>query len=445
MNKTFKGSLLVVMILVASMMMFGCGSSSSSSGGGGGTPAATTYSGTLYMASESGGHVGVFPITIDPSKANPITVNTASVGRIQLKGQWSNPATKIYLHDVRLDGNKLYYSSFFTGPTNTTGESTAHIGYVDLTTALTNGTTNQANDSTTHIDAAAADTIAFALNAMGVGSGLRAIYCASGQSPTHYFPMSMSFPAYVDVFAKSDLVTAGTKTALTRVYINQIDGDAAGWTRVGAGDLGTPPLAFIHGATNKAGTKMYMATNVVAGLSTTTNLAGIFRTYLVNTADIVANGTTPFAPSMVISKATHTVAPSLASIAYRASFSSDATEKYILQAGSDRLLILNSNDLSVYVDTHATNTTGTVLGGGLTGIDNHDAMTTPDGKYAILSLRYKESAGAKVSSGIQLYDIVNKKFIGGIASTCGADATNCHVAAGDTKDRNMCGIVTKWN
>lgn len=446
MKKSVKVTSLVVLsvALICAAMFSGCGSSSSSDS----TPApvATTYSGTLYMASESGGHVGVFPITIDPSKAEPITVDTANVGRIQITTQWSNP-TRIKLHDVRLDGNKLYYSAFFTGPSNTTGESKASLGYVDLTTAKTDGTINQGVNSSTQIEAGNADTIAFALQQIGVGTGIRAIYCASGQSPTHYFPMTMSFPAYIDVFSKAGLATAGTQTPVQRITIDKIDAQATLGTgpaipEAGGQQLGNPPLAFLHGATNKAGTKMYLASNQMAGLNLTTNLDGHFKTYLINTADLVDGS---MVPSKVIVSKTHTVAPSLASIAYRSAFSSDAAEQYILQAGSDRLLILNSNDLSVYVDTHITNTTGTVMGGGKTGIDNHDAMTTPDGKYAILSLRYQDSAGSKTTSGIQLYDIANKKFIGGIAPTCGANASACHVAAGDTKDRMMCGIVTKFN
>ncbi len=408
------------------------------------TPAATTYSATLYMASEGGGHVGVYPVTIDPSNTtSPITVDTANVKKIQLAGSPGNPATKIVFHDLRLDGNKLYYSGFMSQPSNT---AVANIGYVDLTLA-NNASTNNAKDSTIDIDAPAADTIAFALNAMGVGSGLRILYCGSGIDADTYYPMSMSFPAYIDavprvaIDAPASHVTAST-TGFHRTYIENIDADAAGWARIngsGGADLGSPPLAFLHGNTNADGTKMMVSTNVVSGLTTTNNLAGIFRAYLIPTAKIKAGTMTT---ADVISKGSYTVAPSLASIAYRGSFTPDS--KYYLQSGADRMLIIDTttNPLTA----HDTDTDTVKIGGGKTGIENHDVMTTPDGKYALLAIRYFDApSDTYKSSGVQLYDIANKKFIGGIATTCGSSAAACHPAgAGDTANRPTCGLVGKF-
>jgi len=429
---------LLALTMVFGLAMFaGCGGSSSSGGGNNNPPAATipTYTGTLYMASEGGGHVGVFPVTIDPSNTTtPITI-TGTATKIQL-ASGPTSSTKIVFHDVRLDktADRLYYSAFMSRPTNT---AVADIGYLDLTAANTAATNNGIN-STIDIDAPAADTIEFALNAMGVGAGLRIEYCASGMNSTTYFPMSMSFPAYIDAIPKTLLNGGGahvTTAQIKRTYIDQIDADAAGWTRIngsGGADLGTPPLAFIHGASSPDGTKIYMATNVVSGLSTTNNLAGVFRSYMVNASDLEA-GTMD--TSKVISKATFTVMPSLMSIAYRASFTDDG--KYVLQSGCDRLLILNANNLSLYNDT-ANDTVK--IGGGKTDIENHDVMSTPDGKYAILAIRYVDSAGQMKTSGVQLYDIANKKVIGGITTTCGV--SSCHAPDIYTA-RPTCGIVGK--
>jgi len=442
MEKSTKVLLLVLSLaLVSTMMMFsGCSSSSSSSTP---APAFTGYTATLYMASEAGGHVGVYPVTIDPTNTtSPITLDVSNVKKIQLQGSFTS-ANKVVFHDVRLDGTKLYYSAFFSSTTNST---IAHLGYVDLTQA-NSAATNNSIDSTIDIDAMAADTIAFALDAMfGItGKTLKAVYCGSGMTATHYIPMTMSFPAYIDAFPKTAIATANshvtaTTTGFKRTYIDSIDADAAGWTRMAGGDLGTPPLAFLHGNSSPDGTKLFVSTNVVSGLTTTNNLKGVFRAYLLNTSDITSGTMTP---SKVISKGSYTVAPTLASIAYRGAFTPDGT-KY-LQSGSDRMLIIDTTSptLALYNDT---NNDAVKIGGGKTGIENHDVMVTPDGKYAILAVRYFDSAAATVkTSGVQLYDINNKKFIGGMVSTCGAAAGACHVAAGDATARPTCGLVGKFN
>ena len=94
---------------------------------------ASTYHATIYMANEVGGHIGSFPVTIDPSNATqPITVDQSdpAYGRIVLKALSGNANNTVKFHDVRLDGNKIYYSAFNTSP-NVIGTSKAYIGYVD--------------------------------------------------------------------------------------------------------------------------------------------------------------------------------------------------------------------------------------------------------------------------------------------------------------------------
>jgi len=428
MKKSVKVTLLVVlsMVLVYGMMtLSGCGSSSSS------TPAPTyPLSMNLYMASEAGGHIGVYPVTIDPSNtASPITVDTAAVKRIQLKGTMKSTGANgnIVFHDLRLDGDNLYYSAFFS---ETTNSSLAHIGYVDLTQANT-ANTNNGIDSTIDIDAAAADSIAGILDGMFgmTGKTLKAVYCGSGMNSTHYMPMTMSFPAYIDAFPKTAIATAGshvTSADSKRTYIDAIDAS-------------TPYLGFLHGNSSPDGTKLFVATNEVSGVTTTNNLAGVFRAYLIPTSKIIAGTMTP---ADVISKGSYTVNPLLASIAYRGSFTPDGT-KY-LQSGADRMLIIDTtvNPMTA----HDTNTDTVKIGGGKTGIENHDVMVTPDGKYAILAIRYYSDAtqdGNNIkTSGVQLYDIANKKVIGGAIPTCGSTAA-CHPATGDPTSRPTCGLVGK--
>ena len=179
----------------------------------------------------------------------------------------------------------------------------------------------------------------------------------------------MSFPPYIDSIPKSLMNGGGAHITLAdikRTYISQIDDsmNLSLWsgvtTTIVAGDgtvlplnaLGVPPLAFIHGATSKDGTKMYLSTNVMEGLDLTHNTAGAFRTYLLNTSDLVSGTVTT---NVVLAKGTISgltkIAAQGGSVAYRASFTPDG--KYILQAGSDRMLMLDptSADLAVVVDT----------------------------------------------------------------------------------------------
>lgn len=506
MKKSVKISMLAVVsvVLVFGMMMFsGCGSSSSSS-----TPAptATTYSGTIYQASQDGGHIGVFPVTIDPSNAtSPITVNTTNQARIQLNGAPNVSSTKTIFHDISFDDatnpTKIYYSAIMSRPAST---GVADIGYVDLTTigapnaqGVMGASTNNGVNSVIDIDYGGTQNIAWALSLIApeeFGTTSAIEYCASGMDKTHgyYFPMSMSFPAYVDAVPLAKL-NAGAKGGVsnelksgsadfTRTYLGQIDPAMDSTGMSGSHPFGNPPLAFIHGTSSPDGSKIYVATNVVSNLTPTQNLAGVLRVYLMNATDLETAGTTTgtsaMTPAKVLSMATYTVAPSdsttsgdgslQGTIVYRASFTPDA--KYILQSGSDRLLIFNAGDLSTYADTGTTSNANSVtkpqtaaitsgLGAGtFGGIEVHDVIATSDSKYAILSLRYyydgaqatAGTTGSTVapgikSSGVQLYDINNKKFIGNVTSTCGSTATQCHAAYQDVQTRATCGILFKSN
>lgn len=510
MKKSVKVTLLAALAVVfvfGMSMLTGCGGSS---GGGNATP--KTYSGTLYMASEGGGHFGVFPVKINPSNTtSPITVDTSTVSKIQLKGapwlaQYGHGDT-IVNHDARFGVNpdgttntdRIYYAGIMSQ-----GTSTADIGYVDLTKDNTAEYDNAVN-SMIDIDADGANTIAFALSQIApdeFGAAAEILYCGSGMNKDYFFPMSMSFPAYVDAVPLSaienpDSHVTSTTPGFLRTYLGQIDesmdfssalvSGAVGTvttengTEIPLSGLGYPPLAFIHGTSSPDGTKIYMSSNVMAGLTHATNLAGFFRGYLVNASDLSTESTTTagmsvMSPDKVLSKGTYTVSPSNSAlsststldgtIVYRASFTPDG--KYILQSGSDRMLILNADDLSLYLDTAGTTTTtnsvsnpGAItsgLGAGTYGgIEVHDVIATPDSKYALLAVRYYANQmhaeansplmGIK-TSGVQLYDINNKKFVGNVAPTCGASVFGCHTAYGNTPDyvsRPTCGVLFKSN
>jgi hypothetical protein len=469
-----------------------------------------TYSGTFYSASANGGHIGVFPVTIDPSNTtSPITVDATNASKIQLKGA-PGSSTAVIFHDVRFDdasnggknATKIYYAAI-----QSSGTSTTDIGYVDLTKANTAPTNNGVN-SIIDIDVTAAGVIAVALHLMDPTSFIdsttsgRVLYCASGMDSTHYYGYSMSFPAYIDAVPLTSIATAGshvtvTTTGFTRTYIAQIDADAA----LGIGpdlfgylgahvQLGNPPMAFLHGGTNSDGSLLYASTNLAAGLAPSTNLAGTVNGYLINTSDLKTLGTvtdqggssyengfgvpmpmtnmSSMAPGKVISKISVTVlasnvSPLLGTIAYRATWTPDG--KYILQSGNDRVVILSTGTptapaLGLYVDTATgvstavTGTFATAISSGLGkgtfgGIEVHDVISTPDSKYAIVNMRYfsdlANQAGGVKTSGVQLYDINNKAFIGAVTPTCGANAGSCHPALGDFNNRPTCGVLFKSN
>jgi hypothetical protein len=186
----------------------------------------------------------------------------------------------------------------------------------------------------------------------------------------------------------------------------------------------------------------YLSTNVMEGLDLTHNTAGAFRTYLLSTSDLVSGTVTT---NVVLKHGTISgltkIAAQGGSVAYRASFTPD--NKYILQSGADRMLMLDAtaSDLAVVVDTKSGPNPDSNFGKGKSGVENHDVTYTPDSKYAILALRYVDSAGQMKTSGVQLYDIAAKKFIGGIANTCGLSA--CHAPDTSTA-RPTCGVIGKF-
>ncbi len=359
------------------------------------TPPKTTYTGTLYMASEGGGHIAVVPVTIDPSNASaPITVG--SLSKIQLSsGTGSSNYTHVF-HDVRLDGTKLYYSAIFvdSDPINTANNGKAHLGYVDLANA------NAKHDAM--VDAEPAVT------------GM--VYCGSGQTGTHYLPMTMSSPAYIDAIPKSDIssgVTLSSAGTVKRTYVEDFRGD--------------PNYLFAHGVNSPDQSKLFVSVNETSSGAMTGAVTG----YLLDMSKLV--GADPVTSSAITAQHTITgLTAAMGTIAFRSAFTPDGSK--ILQAGRDRFLVLNGSDLTE-LDNN------TAIGGSYAanGVENHDAMPTPDGKYAILSLRFKYSTGNQ-DSGLQLYDLANKKTIGDPVSTC----NKCHNAsdpASVTPDRPTCGVV----
>jgi hypothetical protein len=367
-------------------------------GGGGDTPAPsqkTTYEGKIYMASTNGGHIAVVPVTIDPTNAAaPIALGTLST--ISL-----GPSATHNFHDVRLDGTKLFYSAIKVDSTATADAGKIHLGYVDL--ADSNPAT-RVKDAV--LDAAPGST------AM--------VYCGSGQTATHFVPMTMSHPAYIDAIAKSALTDGATLASgsddVKRTFVEAFRANS--------------DYIFAHGVNNNGKDELFVAVNETsAGAGgTPAGMSGAVTAYRLKMSDVVAGTVT--GASVLASSTFSGLSAGGATIAFRSTYTPDGTK--ILQAGKDRLLVLDPNNLAV-LDNN------TSIGGSFVGVENHDVMPTPDGKYAILALRFKYSATGKVDSGLQLYDLTTKTAVGAPVSACNA----CHSPSnpsGVISDRATCGL-----
>ena len=124
------------------------------------------------------------------------------------------------------------------------------------------------------------------------------------------------------------------------------------------------------------------------------------------------------------------------SITFRHYFSKD--DKFIFQSVGDRMWVLDAATLKL-VDEK------------MTPGQNHDVMPSPDGKYALLTLRTNASAigtdgkaipdKAITDGTLVLYDADAKKLVGKPTSVC----LGCHkdMGLGD-KNAILCGLDANW-
>ncbi|GER94062.1 hypothetical protein A45J_1820 [hot springs metagenome] len=232
------------------------------------------------------------------------------------------------------------------------------------------------------------------------------VYCASAQSKNYYMPIFMGSEGYVDIFDKKTLEHK------RRMYVSDI-GFKAG------------TYQFVHGVSSNDNKKLLLAINELKDGKGT------------GKADFVIVDI----PSLekgewkVIAKNSHTGEPGK-TIPFRQYFSKD--DKYIFQSAADRIWIMDANTLKL-VDEKMVD--GQV----------HDIMPTPDGKYAIMTIRQategcdvegKPIHGKNITDGmVQLYDFEAKKIVGKQVSVC----VGCHKGMG-LGDRSavLCGIDANY-
>lgn len=232
------------------------------------------------------------------------------------------------------------------------------------------------------------------------------LYCGSGQTQKYYMPVFMGTEGYVDVVAKETLQLKH------RLFIS---------------DLGYRAEAYqtSHGTNSPDMKKFLLTINLLeAGKSN-----GKVDFLLVD-LPLLENG-----KWKVLAHHTHQGEPGK-TINFRQYFSNDG--RHIYQAVGDRLWVLDAGTLKL-VDEKRVD--GQI----------HDAMPTPDGKYAVLTIRNATSAidpsgnpipGRNITDGtLKLYDLDGKKLAGKAVSTCQA----CHKNKGlGDKNAVFCGVDGNW-
>lgn len=225
-----------------------------------------------------------------------------------------------------------------------------------------------------------------------------ALYCGSGQSKDFYMPVTMTDEAYIDVFDKKTL------TLKHRVFLDYKPGETK----------------FYHG-TNTPDLKKFL---VAVNLQTDGKPNGKIDLLMLDMAALESGKV------KVLAKSTVTGEPGK-TITFRQYFTNDG--KYLLQSARDRMLLIDANTLKVLDEEMVSG-------------ENHDVMPTPDGKYAVLSLRQplpdvKDKDGKDVIDGtVQLYDMQAKALVGKPVSTCNA----CHKGIGIAGSAVLCGIDGNW-
>ena len=228
------------------------------------------------------------------------------------------------------------------------------------------------------------------------------LYCASGQSKNSYMPVFMGVEGFVDVFDK------GSLDHKHRVFISDL-GYAKG------------TYQFTHG-TNSPDMKTFILTmnQVKDG-----KMTGDVDFVMVDLAALENGKFKQLAKTTLKGEAGKT-------ITFRMYFTRDG--KYIMQSAADRLWVLDAKTLKLVDEKMIPD------GGQL-----HDAIPTPDGKYAVMTTRNLEAApgteGKEVTGGfISLYDADAKKIVGKASSICIA----CHKQFGLGKAAILCGIDANW-
>jgi hypothetical protein len=238
------------------------------------------------------------------------------------------------------------------------------------------------------------------------------LYCASGQSSKYYMPVFMGMEGYVDVFEKA------TMDHKQRVWVSDL-----GYEK------GT--YKFTHGINSPDMKTFLLAINQASNGKGNGNVDFI----LVDLAALEQGKFKQLAKNTLKGEPDKT-------ITFRQYFSNDG--KLIYQSAGDRLWVIDAKTLAKVDEKMMP-----------AGSQIHDAQTTPDDKYALLTVRtvtagcdadgkaiVKEGKGVDITDGtFMLYDFAAKKLYDKSTSTC----LGCHKGMGlGDKNAVLCGLDTNW-
>jgi hypothetical protein len=332
--------------------------------------AGQTYQSTFYVAG-MGGHFAKAVCTIDPAAETPITCTELT--KVDIGTGESHP-----VHDARIDAkdrDTMFWSTYKLDPA--TGKT--HVGKTDLRT----GKVIQDVDVPTPAQVKLT----------------KAMYCASGQTADYFMPITMTNPAYIDVFAKKDLQLK------QRIFLEGTEADPK------------VPYKYFHGTTSPDMSKMLITINESDSGSLDSYGNGVGKLHMkILDAKALEKGQVKLLASGVAD------GNKKKTISFRQYWSHDSS--MIANATGDIMFLVDAKTLEV-MDAE----TMPVLE------ETHDAIFTPDDKYIIATSRTKaifaENCQDRTKPGpdeylmdgqLKLYDVKAKKFIGKATSVCLA----CH-------------------
>jgi hypothetical protein len=302
------------------------------------------------------------------------------LNRIDIGSKKTHPT-----HDPRIDSNDrniLYWSTYkLDGKEHKSGN--LHVGKTDLKTGKV------LKDVAVPRPPRAKTDVAF--------------YCASAQTKDSYMPISMSDEGFIDVFDKK------TMKLKHRIFMDAVGYKAHTYT-------------FAHGTNSPDGKKFLLTLNLSP--EGFLKLTGKTKLIYLDMAELEKGKIKKLAEGEVQGKAGGPT------ITFRQYFTADG--KYIFQSGADRGFMIDAENLKLIKE--------------ITSMDgeNHDIIPTPDGKYAVMTLRskIKNSKGADIQDGaLQLFDIEAKQIVGKSVSVC----YGCHKDADMQASSALCGIEANWN
>ncbi len=236
-------------------------------------------------------------------------------------------------------------------------------------------------------------------------------YCASGQTKTAFMPVFMGNEGYIDVFEKK------TMKHLHRMFVSDLGYKAGSYQ-------------FVHGTSSNDGKKFVVAVTMKGDDGNMNGKQDIIMLDLPS----LANG-----KFKQLAKTTLTGEPGK-TITFRQYFT--ANDKLIYQAAGDRMWVIDAKTLKLVDEKMTRPEYG----------ENHDAEPTPDGKYALLTVRITDAVACdadgkptpdkKITDGaLVLYDASAKKLVGKSVSVC----FDCHKGAGKgDKNAILCGISSSY-